>query len=154
MKRNGFTLIELMIAVAISGLIFIAATAVMGSLFASNARNRQIDALEQVKNDLTQELTNNVRWAENVTFTSSTLTIEQIDHSILAYNLIDGRLLKNSEPITPQDVVIVDWQITNYSQTADYPSLIIEVDMEHKQFATVQDVFKIVVSQRFGAKQS
>jgi prepilin-type N-terminal cleavage/methylation domain-containing protein len=141
--QEGLTLIELLIGITISSLIFLVSTSLVAALFSTNTKQKYQESLEQVKNDLTSEFSTNVRWGKSIKVASNELTVDDIK-----YTLRDSRIYKGSNPLTPADVDIERFEIKNYSTTATEVSIEIDISMQHKTYNSAQDVLKIVVSQR------
>jgi prepilin-type N-terminal cleavage/methylation domain-containing protein len=152
---GGFTLIELLIGIALSSLIFLGSSSLVFSVFASNAKVRQLDLIEQAKSDLTIELNNNLRWAQAISISADfhTLTIASADGKTAIYSLQNGAVIKNGQPLTPKNISVTDFTIQDYSlqSTSAEKSLLISITLQNAQFNAVADTLKIVVSQRFGS---
>lgn len=144
MKKNGgFTLIELLLGVTISVLIFLAAGSVMALLFKTDVKTKRLESLEQTKNDLHSEFTTSIKWGGSIAFTNGELQVD-----VNTFKLLDGRIYKNNDPLTSSDISITKFAVENYSNTSDVKSYEITVDMENKNFSTIKDSMKTVVSQR------
>lgn len=141
--QKGFTLIELLVGVLISVMIFLTAGSMIALLFRTDMRTKNTENLEQTKNDIQGELSNKIRWAQDISFSPSSLTLDETE-----YTLTSGRLLKNGDPLTSSDVVIKSFNILNLSRSTDIYSLEITIEMENKHQTTAQDIMKLVVSQR------
>lgn len=149
--KNGFTLIELIVAIAISGLILVAMSSLMFALFSSNKRVTQLDTLEQAKNDLQGELSNSVRWAKAITFTTDELNVDNgITNNIFRFQ--GGKLYKNGISLVSNDVKVTSFDIKNLSTDLAYKSLVISIDLEHAKFNAVKDSLRVVASQRYGSQ--
>lgn len=145
-KNNGFTLIEILLGVAISSLIFITAGSVFAVLFRSDVKTQRLSLISQTKNDLQIDFSNSIRWVNDVSFVNGSNPSITADTTI--YTLVDGRILKNGEALTSKDVVVKKITTTDYSLASDLKSLEIVVEVENKLFPNSQDILKIVVSQR------
>ena len=111
--QRGFTLIELLVGVVVSAAIFLVASNLVASLFGSSTRQKQLETLEQSKNDLQSDIGNNIKWAdESISFTDGKLSA---DGDI--YELIDGILYKNSIPLTPGNVYVESFNVTKFSSS-------------------------------------
>lgn len=145
-KQKGFTLIEILLGVTVSSLIFLTAGSVFALLFRSDAKTEKLSLMAQVKNDLQIEFSNSIRWATQIDFINGASPEITVDAT--RYNLQDGRIYKNSEPITPRELSIKKLTINNNSNSSELKSLEITAEVENKNFPSSQDVIKIVVSQR------
>lgn len=144
MKNNkGFTLIELLVGITVSAIIFLTAGSLIALLFRTDVRTKRVENFEQAKNDLQAGLTNSVRWAQEVSFTESTLTTDGTE-----YKLSNSRLMKDNQPLTPQNIKVKSFKIEDFSNNDELKSLAIQIEMESTQTATSQDSMKLVVSQR------
>lgn len=144
-NKQGFTLIELLVGVLISVMIFMTAGSVIALLFRTDIRTKNTELLEQTKSDLQGELSSKIRWAQAISFTKDpdTLTVDGI-----VYSLSNGRILKDGDPLTSQNVTIKQLDIADYSRDADIASLEILIEMENSTTTTARDTLKLVVSQR------
>lgn len=145
MKKNGFTLLELIVGMAIAALIFLAVSSLIVLLFSSNTRTKQLDQLAQTKNDLQIELSNTIKWGQDISFTNSPA---QISVDSVVYRLDSEQIYKNDVPLTSFLVRVTNMEIHNYSVNPQYVSLDITVDLEHKNISVVHDQLHFVVSQR------
>jgi len=153
----GFTLVELLVGIALSSLIFMAISTLMLVLFSSSSRVAQMDRLEQTQNDLQAELSNAIRWADQVDVTDSARIKVYHESEETEYYIEEGRLYKKTstamQVLTSQDVLINSLTAVNYS-TASFGepdpkvSLNITIEMQDKQFFHVLDTVNLVVSQR------
>lgn len=109
---RAFTLVEILVGLAVSAAIFVVATSLVVNIFSSSLKSRQSETLEQVKNDLSAELGNNVRWADTMTI-GSTLQIEST-----VYELSDGRIYKDGQPLTPLEVEITKFEVSKHESRA------------------------------------
>jgi len=154
--RTGFTLMELLIGMTLISFIFLGVITATAVLLNSNARVKQIDHLEQAKNDLQLEFSNSIRWAKAITIVSpSELTITNSDSSTSAYQLdvSTKRIVKNGVPITSDTVDIMNFEINDYSRlpAPALRSLQLFIEMQHHDFSAVRQTFRLVVSQRVGS---
>ena len=143
-ESKGFTLIELLLGVTISVMIFLATGSVIALLFRTDIKSKNIESLEQTKNNLSAELTTSARWGELITIIGGQELI--VDSS--RYTLLNGKILKNNEPLTSNDITITRFEIKDFSNSTKLKSLEIRIDMQNKNFTSVKDTFNIVVSQR------
>jgi prepilin-type N-terminal cleavage/methylation domain-containing protein len=141
--RKGFSLIELVVAMALSAIIFMISTTLMMSIMTSNTKNLRQEAFEQVKNDLQSELSNAIRWSSSITFSPGVLTVDGV-----VYQLNGGVITKNGEALTSQNVLITSFNIQNLSNSASYASLKLDFQLQNKNDPAVKDTMRLVVSQR------
>jgi prepilin-type N-terminal cleavage/methylation domain-containing protein len=152
LDRSGFTLIELLVGVVLTAVVSLGVISISMLLFSSSARVKQQDVLEQTKYNLQNELSSSVRWATSVTISidGNEFTASQSDGTSVVYTFdaANNRILKNGTDITPEDVKVTSMIITNKSLNSNLVSLDIELSMQQKSFAAVQNTARIVVSQR------
>lgn len=145
-NQKGFTLVELLVGITITTMIFLTAGSVIGLFFRTDSKTERVETLEIAKNEILAEVSNAVRWSPSVTFTGGDLgSVKTVDSE---FTIVDGRLRKNGEPITPQDVTITKFMIQNLSAAPSLKSLAIQVEIESTQNTTTKDAFTLVVSQR------
>lgn len=153
MKKNeGFTIIELIIAIGLAGLIFLASSSLMFAIFSSNTRVHQLDQLEQTKTDFNFEFSNAIRWSKQIEITSDgTLLITDQNGLLQTYALKNGALTKNDSPLHTADVTITSFLVQDYSQnsTVSQKSILITIELQHKTFNAVKETMRIVASQRY-----
>ena len=154
--QTGFTLMEVLVGVTLFSFVFLSVMTATVVLVNSNSRVKQIDHLEQAKNDLQLEFANSIRWAKTITLISpSELTITHTDGSTSEYKLdtSSNRITKNGTPITSDTVDIVNFEINDYSRlpTPSPRSLQLFIEMQHQDFSSVRQTFRLVVSQRVGS---
>lgn len=141
--RKGFSLIEIMIAVSLSGMVFILVSSMMVLLLTSNSKSQRQESFEQVKNNILVEISNAVRWSEVVTFSPNRITTDTN-----VYELSAGAIVKNGEKITPDDIEITKFEIKNYSGVTGWASLEVAMEMRNRNYPLAQDKLRLVVSQR------
>jgi len=141
--RKGFSLIEILIAMSLSGMVFILVSSMMVLLLTSNSKSQRQESFEQVKNNVLVELSNAVRWSDVVTFTTNSLTADS-----KVYELSGGAIVKNGENITPDDIEVTKFEIKNYSGVAGWASLEVAIEMKNRNYPLAQDKLRLVVSQR------
>lgn len=114
-SNKGFTLIEILVGLSVSAAIFVVATTLVVNIFSSSVKGKQVEALAQVKNDLQAEFSNNVRWADNISYLGGQFQVDE-----LKYNLRDGKIYRDDLPLTPAEVEITKFEISKYEgQSAD-----------------------------------
>jgi len=107
--KKAFTLIEILVGLSIFSAIFIIATSLVVNVFSATTKGRQLESLEQTKNDLQTELGNTIRWADSLSFVNGNLTIDDV-----VYSVQDGKLLRDNQALTSDEVVITKFNVTNY----------------------------------------
>lgn len=148
-SSQGFTLVELMVAISISGIIFLAVSALIGTLFSSSARVTQLDALSQIKDDIAKDMSNSVRWAPDVSVSpgNDELTLTSAQGEDTLYHVVDSQLFKNDTPLSPIDYEVTDFSVHDYG-AGRLASLDIELSLRSKKFTARTDTIKLVISQR------
>lgn len=152
-SKNGFTIIELLIGISITAIIFTGASSLIFSLFTSDARNQQIDEIEQAKNSLQGELSDSIRWAQIIqTPNLQQLTITSSTGEVITYVLENKQIVKKynakTVSLTPENVIIDNFDIDILSNSSNSKSIIINVEMTHAQKNTIKDVMRLVTTQR------
>ena len=109
---SGFTLIELLVGLAVMTAIFILASSLVIDILDKNLKSEKKQIIEQVKNDLQAEVSNSVRWANNISFIGG---VFEVDDSKYHLDYTDNRLYKNGVPFTPMDVVISRFEVERFS---------------------------------------
>jgi len=142
-KNPGFTLIELLVAMGVASLVFLLTSSVLITVISANSKSQKVEAFEQVKNNLGRELSGAVRWGENVSITGNDIEADDV-----RYHFESGRVYKNGEPITPAEVEVVDFRVSNNSADPKYSSLVITAELVHRHDVLAHDVIRVVVSQR------
>jgi type II secretory pathway pseudopilin PulG len=143
---GGFTLIELLLGITLTVLIFLSASSLMALLFRSDLKTKHIEEIQQAKNDLQIEFTNTIRWGQNISFTGSNQARLKVDDK--TYTIEGGRIVRNNDPITPNNVTVTKFRVDDYSNDPKLKSLEIIVDFESKSSNSVKDSMRLVVSQR------
>lgn len=146
--KKAFTLLEILIALALSSMIFLLVSSLLVTMLTTNTKNSRKEVFEQTKNDISVSLSNDIRWAEKVSFTPNDPATININDNSVVYEVKNNALVKNSEPITPDNIKIVSFTVENRSNDANLGSYNINIEMEHAQLSTTKDRLKIVVSQR------
>lgn len=142
-NRKGLTLIEMMIAISLSSLIFLLVSSLMMMVINSNTRSKNREDFEQVKNDLQAEFTNRIRWGEVVQAAGNILTIDGV-----IYTLDTGKLMKDGEVISPKNVTITSFEVKNLSTDPQLASLELKIGLESATSTVQKDSMRLVVSQR------
>lgn len=149
--KKAFTLIELLIAMGMSSMIFMLVSTILVSTLNSNTRDIRQELFEQTKNDISINLSNDVRWAEKTAYSAGDPAVLTLNDGAVVYNVVGGRLQKNGQAITPSSVVITKFTIENYTNVSSPTQLAsyqIVIEMEHIKISTAKDQMRIVVSQR------
>ncbi len=141
--ENGFTLLEVLIAIAIFGIAFAVVLMILTAVSTASLTSGRQEGFEQVKNNLAVEFSNSVRWAKDVQVGGTTLTVDG-----LPYTLNSGRITKDGQPITPANITVTDFSVGQYSTVPGYSSVKIIIGLADTNLATITDSEKIVVSQR------
>jgi hypothetical protein len=96
----------------VASIIFVTAGTVYVYIVRSNVKSNQSTAMNQLKNDLSQELINSIKWAKCVTVTSSPTPLVQIkDHDP------DGNCSSSSPLITEYGLEPVDATYFRFKKT-------------------------------------
>jgi prepilin-type N-terminal cleavage/methylation domain-containing protein len=141
--KKGFTLIELVIAIALSSVVFMISGSLIAFMVNNNYRNQRQEAFEQVKNDISIELSNAIRWGDKIQYNSGQMRIDSNE-----YSLSNNKILKNGSALTPDEVVIDSFEINNYSNDSSIGSYEIIIKMHNGGFSLASDTLNLVVSQR------
>jgi len=106
MTKKGFTLIEFLVGISMTALVFIVATNLMIAFFKVDSKSQRSQQLEQAKSDLSSEFTNGLQWAKSVEFKNNILTVDANK-----YELNSGKMLKNNVAFTGINVVVSDFSV-------------------------------------------
>lgn len=134
---------ELLIGVTISILIFMAASSVIITMLSSNTKIKNIQSLEQVKNDVAASISTSIKWATTIDITANSIVVDGVE-----YALVDGRVVKGEVPITPSDVVVTRFEIKDRSATPDIVGVEIGMDLHARSKSSIHDTLSLAVSQR------
>lgn len=145
MRKNtrGLGMIELLLGITMSALIFLVSTSLITTLFRSDTKSRSSQSIDQAKNDIMSELATRIRWAESVTFDGAHLVVDSV-----SYRIEGGRMYRGDDPLTPREVTIDGWEVSNYSLVDSLASYEIEIAMHHTTATSLTDSLRLVVSQR------
>jgi prepilin-type N-terminal cleavage/methylation domain-containing protein len=147
--KKAFTLIELLIALGLSSMVFMLVSTLLVTVLNSNTRDSRRDVFEQTKNDITVGVSNEVRWAEKISYTPGNQGELDINDGQIVYKLdTNGILTKNGTAIIPETIKVTKFTVENLSNNSDTVSLNINVEMENRKLPSSKDRVKIVVSQR------
>lgn len=143
-SRRGFTLVELVLGIAVTAIIFIAASSAYVFLIKTGSRFSQTQVLDNAKVDLSQELLSAIRWAGSVTCSSS-LVIDGTTYAIGP----TGLLSKNGQPLTARSVQATSFSCANYSSFPGYASLQLTINLQDVSVTPARSaVLNLVASQR------
>lgn len=109
-NKKAFTLVEILVGLSIFSAIFIIATSLVVNVFSATTKGRQLDALEQAKNDLQAEFGNSIRWADSLSFRNGNLNIDGV-----IYSVRDGKLYRDNLALTSDEVVVTRLDVSKYS---------------------------------------
>jgi len=146
--NDGFTLIEILVAITMAAIIFIAVLALMQAVMGSSRKTKMKQTIEQTKNDLLIDISNNTKWAE-----AGTLEVPGDPEEgwirvgdELEYRLDkgEGRIQRNGEYLTSKNIVIEDFIVSQHSDS----SLEMEINMMHNLNPDFKDSIVIIVSPR------
>lgn len=107
MKRKGFTLIEFMVGITMTALVFIVATNLVIAFLRVDSKSQRSQELEQVKSDLSSEFTNTMLWASSVDMTNGVLTVDGNK-----YKVSGGQFMKNDKALTGSKVLVSGFTVT------------------------------------------
>jgi len=138
--NSGFTLIELLLALVTTLIILIATTSLIVSVLKSGAKNTAREVLQQTKNDLSTDFSNNVRWAKQINIKNDEDSVE-IDG--INYKFDGTKITKRGEDFTSSNVVVTSFLVEQYAT-----SLGIRVELESKQDPNIKDSLYLVISPR------
>lgn len=146
---NGFTLVELLIAVTITGTLVITSTLIIIMLFSTNTRIRQIDALASIKSDIVRDLTEQIRWAKKVVLspTNDEITITTYEGNNFVYKTNAGNFTKNDKPLHSAEYEISSFTANDYNP-GYLPSIQIVMAIRKKNFTAITETYRFVVSNR------
>lgn len=134
---------ELLIGVTISILIFMAASSVIITMLFSNTKIKNIQSLEQVKNDVATSISTSIKWATTIDVAADSIVVDGV-----GYSLVDGRIVKGTAPITPSDVVVTSFEVKDRSATPDIVGVEISMDLHSRTRSSIHDTLLLAVSQR------
>jgi prepilin-type N-terminal cleavage/methylation domain-containing protein len=143
-NQKGLTLIELLIGLTLSSMVFIVASSIVISTMGYSTKNKQNQNLEQTKNDLASDLSTNIKWATRI-------KVEPDNNSFVLnngvntyeYKLNNKVITKNGSALTPTDIEISAFKINQRAT-----SLEINIDMESKQNHNIKESLNLILSPR------
>lgn len=141
--KKAFTMIELLVAMGIASLVFLLVSTLLITMINSNSKSKNQEAFEQTKIDVGMEITNAVRWGKSVSVANNQIVVDG-----RTYSMDGGRVYKNENPISPQDVVVSNWRVKDLSTKTGLVSLVLTADLSRMDDIFSKDTLRIVVSQR------
>ncbi|HBC72663.1 MAG: hypothetical protein UX91_C0005G0041 [Candidatus Amesbacteria bacterium GW2011_GWB1_47_19] len=141
--KKGISLIELLIAMALAVFVFLLVISMLMTILTANARSSRQETFEQTKNDLQSELTNAVKWGKDISWSSGQLIVDGV-----AYSRISNVIIKNGQLLTPPQVKITNWTITELGQGDPNISLRMEIAMENAANSSIKDNMILTVTKR------
>jgi prepilin-type N-terminal cleavage/methylation domain-containing protein len=147
--QRGVTLVELLVAISIFGVLLIGAMSLVTGLLSASKRVTQIDMLAGIKHDISRDLTDEIHWAKSIAVSPAydELTVTRQDDSVIHYRVTAGQLTKELTPLHSAEVEITSFSVRNYNP-AGLPSIDIRADLRQKKFVSVSSTFHVVVTQR------
>jgi prepilin-type N-terminal cleavage/methylation domain-containing protein len=138
--NSGLTLIEILVGLALSSMVFIVASSLVVSMMSYSTKSKESQALEQTKNDLAANFSTSVRWAGQIEAVDngSEIKIDGVE-----YKLAGDQITKGGDALTSGDVKIDSFVVNKYKTSME-----INVDMESKQNSNVTDTLNIIISPR------
>ena len=124
-------------------------TAVTFSLFSSNTRVKQLDALAQAKDDIGKDISNRVRWSTNITVGPSNdrLDVTSTEGQEFHYEIRNGILVKNDVPLHSDQYEVTRFVVHDYG-AGNLAGIEVEITLRRKSFTALVDTLKLVASQR------
>lgn len=168
-SKIGFSSIELIVGISISGMLLIGTMSLIYILFISNSQVTRLDQLEQAVNDVYEEIARSVRWSKITGPPDSTLDGEFMkvvagDDSITVYkrNPTTNQLFKDTynadltpkslnQPLTNTTIKVTNLILNNYSVHPSVVSYEFTLDLKHNYLPNVTKSFTHVISQRLSA---
>lgn len=135
-KTKGFTLVEIIIFTAVSGIFIVLVFSVLNSFLRSRTTARRLSALQETTTYVFNDLTQEIHWSDEAEPSTNYLKLIQIESDETELEIIyqvdsQGRLLKNEEPISLPRVVVNNFTITNRAPEDKVPCLEIELSLEY-----------------------
>lgn len=147
--KKGITLIEILISLGLSSVVFLIVSTLIVTILNSNLKSQRQELFEQTKNDILIEMSNKVRWAENVEIIPGDLGELIINDGESTYSVSPGGvLLKNGVPMVTDEIVVTRFTVENFSNSMDMASVQVSLEMENAAFPAAKDSMRFVVSQR------
>lgn len=142
-NKQGLTLVELLISMALASVIFMIVGSMLAMFVTQNTKSQRQEIFEQTKNDLTQELSNNVRWGKEISLGSDYLIVDGNE-----YRVENGYFQKNGENFSSDKLEITHFEVFDRSTTVELVGAEVMIEMRDRNYPLASDVVRIVVSQR------
>lgn len=146
MKKKGFTLVEFLIGMTMTVVIFIVATNLVVSFLSINTKSKRNQDLEEVKVDVSRQITDQLTWGTTITHSSNKLIIDKD-----TFELVGNTLKKNGSSLTPANVKVKDFSIFEYHNDPENKTAVsykVEINLEHAESASIKDTISIFSSSR------
>jgi len=140
---KGFSLIELVVAIALASVVFIIVGSILATFVTQNTKSERQEMFEQAKNDIVMELSNNIRWGKDFVVTEDTLLIDGNK-----YHVEDGHFMKNSQNLTMDNVSVKKIEVFNVSTDPNLVGVDMTLVLADRNYPLATDVIHLVVSQR------
>ena len=141
--RNGFSLIEILIASALSGTIILLVSNTLVSGIKSQRQSAYVTELNKSASHILTDITHQIRWASKVESPDSYTNILKITDSdtpphTIVYQFNTNQLTKTIDsnpatPLHPTSVIIKDFDLIPYPDAADPNRIAIKFTLEHTQ---------------------
>jgi len=141
--QRGMTILEILLGMMVSMMIFLMATNFIVSVFRFDTKEKGQEAMEQVKDELQAELATKVRWAAEIEVMNDRLVVDGVE-----YRVDGGRFMRGGEVLTPRAVSVESFEINDYSTVDGLGSVEIVLGLRHSDLTTVRDTMRLVLSQR------
>lgn len=136
-------MIELLIAMAMASVVFMIVGSLLATFVTQNTKSQRQELFEQAKNDLALELSNYIRWGQDIQISGSILTV---DGNI--YRVENGNFLKNDQNLISSKLGVTSFEIEDRSAAPGLVSLEMTIGLEDRGYPLASDVMHLVVSQR------
>lgn len=148
-NKGSASLIELLLGMVIGLFIIMAVLTLFNTIFGSDSKTRYLDNLDEAKNNIRVELSNAIRWAESVStnpdnsIVADDVTIAFEDDTIYK-RPVDGVHTN----ILPDSIIVSNVQVEEFTTSPDAVSLIIDMDLTHRNKTDVTENLHLVITQR------
>jgi prepilin-type N-terminal cleavage/methylation domain-containing protein len=141
MKNKGFTLVELLIYIAIIGVLLVSMVGFLWTIVSGNIKETAYQEVQQNGRSTLTKITQEIKKATGVInpspgFSASSLSLSMADPNLnpTIFNLIDGKLRitqrANSYYLTSDQVIVSNLQFTNLSYEDTPGTIRIEMTLE------------------------